>query len=160
MRICNGEEDCQVKVLGEIIMSLSRNDSRVLAMTVLYQVDLFKRKEIKYNIEELIANNTVDIKADLSFVKELVYGVINHNDELVNLANLYLNNWNISRLGLTDGAILKIAIYEMLYTDTPNKVCIDEAIELAHDFSDEKVVGMLNGVLDKIYHENTKEGSK
>ena len=56
-------------------------------------------------------------------------------------------------MGLTDGAILKIAVYELLYTDTPHKVCIDEAIELAKCFSDEKVVGMINGVLDKIYHE-------
>ena len=85
------------------------------------------------------------------------YGVVENEDKLVELANRYLNNWNINRLGIADAAILKIAIYELLYTDTPNKVCIDEAIELAKDFSDEKVVGMINGVLDKIYHENTLE---
>ena len=50
-------------------------------------------------------------------------------------------------------------IYEILYTNTPAKVCIDEAIELAKDFSDEKVVGMINGVLDKVYH-NLKEDTK
>jgi len=80
--------------------------------------------------------------------------VLEHEDEIIILANKYLNNWNISRLGLTDAAIIKIAIYELLYTDTPKKVVIDEAIELAKEYSDEKVVGMINGVLDKIYHEN------
>lgn len=134
-------------------MKLSRNDSRVLAMAILYQVDLFEKKEIEYDLEDIISKNVLNIEEDLTFVRDLVIGVIDHNEELINLANLYLNNWNISRLGITDGAILKIAIYELLYTDTPYKVCMDEAVELAKCFSDEPVVGMINGVLDKVYHE-------
>ena len=63
-----------------------------------------------------------------------------------------MNNWNISRLGLTDAAILRVAIYELLYTDTPEKVVINEAIELSKKYSDDKVVKMINGTLDKIYH--------
>ena len=138
-------------------MNLSRNDSRMLAMTILYQVDLFRRKDIDYSVEDVIESNILDIESDVSFAKELIYGVIENEDELVEMANKYLNNWNINRLGTCDAAILKIAIYELLYTDTPNKVCIDEAVELAKDFSDEKVVGMVNGVLDKIYHEKGEE---
>lgn len=134
-------------------MALSRNDSRVLAMAILYQVDLFKKKEIEYSLEDVIEKNVLNIEDDILFVRDLVMGVIEHNDELIDLANTYLKDWNIHRLGITDGAILKIAIYELLYTDTPSKVCIDEAIELAKCFSDEPVVGMINGVLDKIYHE-------
>ena len=134
-------------------MNLSRNDSRVIAMVILYQVDLFSKRNIPYIMDDLIENNTQNIEGDISFIKELVSGVIEHKEELEELANKYLNNWNISRLGLTDAAILKIAIYELLYTTTPKKVCIDEAIELAKSFSAEKVVGMINGVLDKIYHE-------
>ena len=121
-------------------------------MVILYQIDLFNRRNIRYDMADLIKNNTLNIDSDIEFVKQLVYGVIEHETELENIANKYLKNWNISRLGLTDGAILKIAIYELLYTDTPKKVCIDEAILLAKDFSDEKVVGMINGVLDKVYH--------
>ena len=138
-------------------MKLSRNDSRVLAMAILYQVDLFEKKEITYDVEDLIEKNIVGVEGDVTFIRELVMGVIKHNEELVKLANQYLNNWNISRLGITDGAILKIAIYELLYTNTPNKVCIDEAVELAKCFSDEPVIGMINGVLDKIYHEKVME---
>ena len=134
-------------------MNLSRNDSRMLAMTILYQIDLSKRKEINYSIDELFSEYS---EVNTSFAKELVDGVINHEEELINLANKYLKDWNISRLGLTDAAIIKIAIYELLYTNTPKRVCIDEAIEVAKDFSVEKVVGMINGVLDKIYHEENK----
>lgn len=134
-------------------MGLSRNDSRVIAMVILYQVDLFKKKKIEYDIEDLVSRNVVNIEGDIAFIQDLVQGVLEHDGELIDIANRYLKQWNISRLGLTDGAILKIAIYELLYTDTPKKVCIDEAIELAKDFSDEPVVGMINGVLDKVYHE-------
>lgn len=131
-------------------MNLSRNDSRMLAMTILYQIDLMKKKKIDYSIEELLSEYN---ELDTEFARDLIDGVLEHEEELIELANKYLNNWNISRLGLTDAAIIKIAIYEIKYTDTPKKVCIDEAIELAKDYSDEKVVGMINGVLDKIYHE-------
>lgn len=133
-------------------MNLTRNDSRMLAMTILYQIDLFKRKKIEISIEDIIENNLEEINDKDNFVRNLVNGVISKEEELIELANKYLNNWNINRLGIADAAILKIAIYELLYTNTPKKVCIDEAIELAKDFSDEKVVGMINGVLDKVYH--------
>ena len=137
-------------------MSLSRNDSRVLAMVILYQVDLYRKKRIDYQLENLIQDNVIGIEDDISFVRDIVNGVLKYEDQLIGLANKYLNNWNISRLGLTDAAILKIAIYELLYTDTPKKVCIDEAIELSKCYSDEKVVGMINGVLDKIYHDEVE----
>ena len=140
-------------------MNLSRNDSRMLAMIILYQVDLFKRKKIEYSLEGVVENNLNNIDNDCDFTRSLVNGVLDKEEELINLANKYLNNWNINRIGIADAAILKIAIYELLYTETPNKVCIDEAIELAKDFSDEKVVGMINGVLDKIHH-NSIESSK
>ena len=133
-------------------MNLSRNDSRMLAMTILYQIDLFNRKKIEYTTNEVITNNLEEITDTDNFITILVTGVIEKENELINLANKYLNNWNINRLGITDAAILKIALYELLYTNTPAKVVIDEAIELAKDFSDEKVVGMINGVLDKVYH--------
>ena len=138
-------------------MNISRNDSRVLAMVILYQIGLYSRRNIPFIIDDLISNNTIHIDGDISFVRELVFGVIEHEEILEKVANRYLVKWDIHRLGLTDGAILKIAIYELLYTDTPKKVCIDEAIELAHDFSDEKVVGMINGVLDKVLREEIED---
>ena len=107
-------------------MNLSRNDSRMLAMTILYQFDLFNRKKIDTNIEELLNNNLVDINDSDDFVKTLVNGVIECNSKLEDIANKYLNNWNINRLGITDSAILKIAIYELLYTSTPAKVVMDD----------------------------------
>ena len=131
-------------------MSTSRTKARNNAMTILYQVNLYKKNKIEYSIEELLNDYDDD------FTKELVTNVLEKEEELNQVANKYLNNWNISRLGLTDAAIIRIAIYELLHTDTPEKVIINEAIELAKEYSDDKVVKMINGVLDKVYHNKGK----
>lgn len=129
-------------------MSTSRTKSRTDAMKILYQINLYRKNKINYNLEDIIQNDNIDNE----FTLELINGVLDKEEELNTLANKYLNNWNISRLGLTDAAIIKIALYELLYTDTPSKVIINEAIELSKNYSDEKVVKMINGMLDKVYH--------
>ena len=83
----------------------------------------------------------------------MVYGVITYKSKIDELANKYLNNWTIDRLGNTDQAIIRMAIYELMYTDTPSIVVINEAVELAKLYSDDKVKDMINSILDKIYHE-------
>ena len=83
---------------------------------------------------------------------ELVYGVITYQNEINKLANTYLDGWTIDRLGNTDKAILQMGIYELVYTDTPDIVCINEAVELAKTYSDDDVRKMINAVLDKVYH--------
>lgn len=130
-------------------MQLARSKAREKAMIILYQISLYKKNKIDYDIKDII-NDNLDFEDE--FVNNLVYEVISKEEELVGIANKYLNNWNLNRLGLTDQAIIKVGIYEIMYTDTPHKVCIDEAIEIAHQYSDEKVVKMINGVLDKVYH--------
>ena len=130
-------------------MSLARNKSRSVAMTILYQIYLYKKNKIEFVLDDVI--NEVNENDD-KFAKKLVEGVLENDDRLESIANKYLNNWALNRLGLTDQAIIKIGIYELLYTDTPGKVCIDEAIELAKEYSDDAVVKMINGVLDKVYH--------
>lgn len=140
--------------MGDFFMSISRTEARTKAMTILYQINLYNKNKISYDIDTIIKEN---IDTDDEFINKLVHGVLDKESTLNELANKYLNNWNISRLGLTDQAIIRIATYELLYTDTPKKVCIDEAIELAKDYSDEKVVKMINGVLDKVYHNECNE---
>ena len=87
------------------------------------------------------------------FVKDMVYGVITYQNEIDEIANKYLKNWTIDRLGNTDQAILRMGIYELKYTDTPPVVAINEAIELAKDYSDDDVRKMINGALDAYYHD-------
>ena len=140
-------------------MKANRTLTRETAMTVLYQIFLYNKNNISYKIDDVINEilESMDIedrkKIDINFLNDLVNGVINNMDNIDKYISKYLSNWTIDRLGLTDQAIIRISVYELMYTSTPNLVCINEAIELAKRYSDEKVAKMINGVLDKIYHE-------
>lgn len=128
---------------------LNRSELRKKIMTILYQVGVYKKNGIEYNLDSVI-KEVVEI--DNEFVKDTVYGVITYENELVKTANEYLDGWSMDRLGFTDQAILKLGLYELLYTETPDVVCINEAIELAKLYSDDSVRKMINGVMDKVYH--------
>lgn len=130
-------------------MEISRNKARVLAMNVLYQINLYDKNKIEYELDDVIGKC---LEEDNEFVSSLVKGTLDNIVMIDNLANKYLNNWKLERLGFVDQAIIRIGIYEILFTDTPNKVCIDEAVEMAKGYSDCAVVKMINGVLDKVYH--------
>ena len=138
-----------IKCIWVIFMvQLTRSELRKNIMTILYQINVYTLNKIEYNIEDVIKEvNPIHNE----FVKDVVYGVITKKDEIDELANTYLNKWTIDRLGNTDQSIIRMAIYELLYTKTPEVVVINEAIELAKLYSDDDVKNMINGVLDKIY---------
>jgi len=127
----------------------NRSELREIAMKVIYQVYIFQNSNTEYDINELIKEQ-LEVKNE--FVEELVENVIKLQKDISNLANKYLVDWNIDRLSKVDKAILSIGIYELVYTDTPSVVAINEAVELSKKYSDEKVTKMLNATLDKIYH--------
>ncbi len=140
-------------------MKTNRSITREKAMTILYQIFLYNKNKINYDVDEVINEmiEGLDIedrkRIDIEFLTKLIKGVIENINVIDENINKYLTNWNINRLGLTDQAITRISVYELMYTDTPSLVCINEAIELSKKYSDEKVTKMINGVLDKIYHE-------
>lgn len=129
---------------------MNRTEARNIVMTILYQIFMYQANNIDYNKGEVIKEN---LPVDNDFVKLIVNGVLDKKNELFDIANKYLKDWKISRLGFTDQAILSMGIYELLYTDTPDIVAINEAVELSKKYSDDKVKNMINGVLDKVYHE-------
>ena len=131
---------------------LNRSELRKKIMTILYQIGICENNKITYDVNDLIKNIL-----EIDFVKETVYGVITNRDKIDEYANKYLNNWTIDRLGNTDQAILRMAIFELMYTDTPSIVVINEAVELAKLYSDDPVKGMINSVLDKIYKSEKNE---
>lgn len=130
-------------------METNRSELRKKIMTILYQINVYKANKMEYSVDDILKEV---LEIDNEFVKDIVYGVITYQNEINDLANTYLEGWTIDRLGNTDKAILQMSIYELIYTDTPDIVCINEAIELAKDYSDDSVRKMINGVLDKIYH--------
>lgn len=132
-------------------MAFTRSELREKCMIILYQNDIINKNKNDGDIDAIIKEN-LDIDND--FVKEIIYGVITHFNELDQICNKYMKNWSIDRIDKTGAAILRIAVYELKYTDTPSLVVINEAIELAKKYSDEDVRKMINAVLDKIINED------
>jgi len=128
-------------------MKVTRSELREKIMTILYQINIYRKDKIEYDIENVIKESD---KTNNTFIKNIVEGVLNKEEELDIIINKYMKDWNIERLGNIDQAIFRMSTYELLYTDTPKIVSINEGIELSKKFSDEKITKMLNAVLDEI----------
>ena len=135
-------------------MAQTRSEIKQKCMIILYQITIYEKNHMNYNVDEVISEIC---PIDNEYVKEIVYGVITYKNEIDKIANEYLDGWTIDRLGNTDIAILRIGIFELLYTKTPAIVAINEAVELAKIYSDDSVRKMINGVLDKVFHEKVEK---
>jgi len=131
-------------------MAKTRSEAREKIMIILYQIEIYKLNNVSFNLDMVIKEN-VEIEND--FIKEIVYGVTTKIDELDEEANKYLKDWDIKRIDRTGASILRIALYEIKYTETPQVVVINEAIELAKKYSDDSVRKIINAVLDRIINE-------
>ena len=128
-------------------MKLTRTEAREKIMIILYQIDFYIKDNISFDVEEVIKEN---LEMDNQYVRDIVNGVLEHLEDIDALITKYLDNWDLDRLGKTDKAILRLGTYELMYYDTPKIVVINEAVELAKKYSDDKIVKLINAVLDKI----------
>lgn len=131
-------------------MAKTRSEFREKCMIILYQYEIMNTGKTKTPIEEIIKDN---IEIENEFVNTIVNGVLDHIEELNALANKYMTDWTIDRIDKIGSAILRVAIYELKYTDTPKVVVINEAIELAKKYCDDNIKKMINAILDKIIKE-------
>lgn len=129
-------------------MGKTRSELREKAMVILYQIDILKNNNVEFSVENLIQEN---LEVDNEFVRNIVYGVITHEESIDELADSHMKDWSINRIDKTGAAILRMGLYEMLYEEeTPNIVAINEAVELAKKYSDDNVRKIINAVLDKV----------
>lgn len=128
---------------------MNRSKLREIIIKVLYEVYIYDERNIDFNLQTLIKEQ---LETENEFVEVTLKDIIKEQDKINKIANTYMKDWNVDRIGKVDKAILSLAIYELLYTDTPNVVAINEAIELSKKYSDEKVVKLINGTLDSVMH--------
>ena len=131
---------------------MNRKKSREIAMELLFGMTLSKNtleETIEYFIEDYeMKLGTIDIEY-IKNILEVVEKNIEILDEKITSA---LVNWKLDRISKVNLTILRLAIAEMLYLDdVPEKVAINEAIELTKTYSDEKSVSFVNGVLDNAF---------
>lgn len=131
---------------------MSRKKSREVAMELVYQQSIVKEPAEVIYADFVELNEEKAKKLELKYINDILY-TIEKNAETIEekISSSLSSNWRIERLPKINLAILKLAVCEMLYMDDiPNKVSINEAIEIAKKYSDYKSVSFVNGVLDKI----------
>ncbi len=129
----------------------SRRKAREHALMLLFQADLGGGE---------VDPETLGARKIPDFALSLVRGVQKYREEIDRLLSNHLIKWRLERLAAVDRNVLRMAVYELVYSDeTPPKVVIDEAIELGKKYGGEESGGFVNAVLDRILKEKTEEGS-
>lgn len=130
---------------------MSRRTARETALQVLYQIDLTGETNNVVSIIENWANEFAVPPKNLPFINQLVVGTLDNKKDIDNKIQSYAHEWSLDRMSVVDRNIMRLAIYEMLYcAEIPQKVTLNEAIEIAKKFGGEDSARFINGILDKI----------
>lgn len=134
---------------------MGRKKARDNAFKCVFQFEFIGRQSLqdifKYCYEE--NDNTPEEK---EYIEKIVNGVSQKYEEINKIILSKLKNWTIDRIAKVDLAILRLSIYEILYTDIPEKVSVNEAVELAKAYGDDNASNFINGVLAKVIESKDK----
>lgn len=126
-----------------------RRRAREVALSILYQLEFRPQKP-----EEVMDTFWADHRSPQevgTYARELVGGILAHREEIDNLIARYTEHWHFSRIALVERNILRMATYEFIFRkEIPEKVILNEAIEIAKQYGSEDSGRFVNGILDKI----------
>ena len=133
-----------------------RRRAREAALQMLYQSEVGRASAYEAITTYWPAHNADEPLADelREFANELVRGTISRVKELDAILSTHAQNWRVERMAVIDRLVLRLAVFEFLAErETPSRVIINEALELARTYSGEDAVGFVNGVLDAVKKE-------
>ncbi|EIZ7792687.1 transcription antitermination factor NusB [Campylobacter coli] len=125
----------------------TRHQVRQSVISLLYALEMNEKNE---NFIDEFLNEKKIRNEQKNFTLSLYEGIIKNLDDIDNNLNPYLNENEIEKLGHIERAILRLGAYELLFTDTPNAIVINEAIELAKELANDNSPKFINGVLDAL----------
>jgi len=125
--------------------------AREAVVQTLYALEQGNDKAIE-QFDELLKERKIKNKK-AEFAKNLLQGVLQHQEEIDKIIKDHLIDWTFDRLDKIDKQILRVGVYELKYTDTPFQIVIDEAVKLAKNFSEDKAKSFINGILDRVAKE-------
>lgn len=126
-----------------------RHRARVISLQSLFEIDCAGHNPVAVLEQRLAEANLPEPGAEFS--RELVMGVNGHRDELDALIERYAPEWPVEQIAIVDRNVLRISIYEItMREDTPTKVAINEAVELAKQFGSDSSGRFVNGVLGSL----------
>ena len=137
-----------------------RNNAREIAVHLAYELsftdrtveELLNERLSGESFEALAAEDEIYAKApnakQAEYIRGVVSGVASHGPELDGFISKYAKGWNFERIPLVASAVMRVAMYEILYReDIPNSVAINEAVEIAKNYETEETVKFINGIL-------------
>ena len=129
----------------------ARSKARKRALDAIFAADI--RKESPEDLLDATLDQVANRQNQdeiFGYAKELVVGVVENHEEIDDLIETYSEGWSLERMPNVDRAILRIAIWEILYSDTPSGVVVNEAVELAKEYSTDESGGFINGLLSRV----------
>ena len=129
-----------------------RSRAREVVLQLLYQDDLNPAPDIEA-IEEFLTGRLGGDEELIDFARSLRQGVRRNREELDQLLGERARNWSLDRMAATDRNILRLGAFEILYAETPDRVAINEAVELAKRYGAKHSSQFVNGVLDRLLHD-------
>ena len=134
---------------------MNRTLMRENAFKLIYSLEIQKVEDIQDQIELYFESNNIKDQEAKNYIEDVITGIEKHQEEILKDIEMNLKDeWKLSRISKMDLAILKLAIYEIKFSDVPYKVSRNEAVELAKKYGEDKSKNFVNGVLASIVKEN------
>ena len=132
---------------------MKRTETRELAFRLIYSSEVQKEME-QEQVELYLQENEINQKAEVEYINQVYEGIKEHKEEIEGLiASNLKEKWTMERISKINRAILKLAIFELVYAKLPYKVVINEAVELAKKYGDDSSKSFVNGILASIVKE-------
>ena len=133
---------------------MNRSEIREQAFKLMYSLEIQKNENLEEQVELYLESNEILDQNAIEYIKDAVFGIEENKEEIIKKIEKNLKeDWKIERISKIDLVILKLAIYEIKFSEVPYKVSINEAVELAKKYGEDKSKKFVNGILASIVKE-------
>ena len=134
---------------------MKRTEAREAAFKLLYSLQLMEDVNIDEQIAIFIENNDIQDNGAIKYIKNIIDGTNKENTELEKIISQNIKeDWDIKRISKIDLTLLKLGIFEIIYSKLPYKVVINEVVELSKKYGDDSSKSFINGVLASVVKKN------
>ena len=135
----------------ERVGKMNRSAIRENAFKLIYSLEIQKPEDLEEQMDLFFESNNIKDEEAKKYVKNVVLGIDKNEEQILeNIEKNLKEDWKLNRISKMDLSILKLAIYEIKFTDIPYKVAINEAVELAKKYGEDKSKNFVNGILASV----------
>ena len=138
---------------------MKRTEAREEAFKLLYSLQIMTEKNVEEQIQIYLEENKIEDKEAIKYIENIIKGIDKENEKIESLVSENIKaDWAINRISKIDLTLLKLGIFEIVYSKLPYKVVINEVVELAKKYGDDTSKSFVNGVLASVVKKNGLEG--